>query len=267
MNTTTVSKPSFFRLVSIFAFFLVIQLGLVQHANAQGEIAQNATLEVGKNTVYLEFLVAQQGKQQELVDLVQPSLETFSQQEGFVSSILHRSTDSEYVVSLTQFEDAETLQAALDNKTYQEQATAYEVLSESRNVGKYQIASLDSPDSLTALEVKTEHDYVVVIDRIAVAPEQYEPTLAQTIGHAKGFVMMEGFRVATVFSLLENEEKNQISTYANWVSVEAFLGTISKMTGQTLTTMEDLNTTLATLGAKTEYQAYEVVSVMTKGAQ
>jgi quinol monooxygenase YgiN len=262
MNPSAVSKTLFSRLATTFALLMVMQLGLAQNAPAQ-----NPTIEVGKNVVYLEFLVAQLEKQQEVIALVQPSLETLSQQAGFVSSILHRSTDSDYVVAFTQFEDAETLQAALENETYQNQVTAYEGLTASRELGSYQVASLDSPDNLAALEAKTNHDYVVVIDRIAVTPEQYEATLAQTIGHAKGFVRMEGFQAAAVFSLLEDQEKTQISTYANWASIEAFLSTISKMTGQTLTTMDDLNKTLATLGAKTEYQAYEVVSVLVKGEE
>jgi quinol monooxygenase YgiN len=265
MNPSAISKTLFFRLATIFALVMVIQLGFTQNS-----VAQNPTVEAGKNLVYLEFLVAQPEKQQEVIDLVQPSLETLSQQEGFVSSILHRSLGSDYVVAFTQFENAETLQAALESETYQTQVTTYEELSESREVGKYQVATLDSPNNLTALEVKTNHDYAVVIDRISLTPETYESMLAQTTGHAKGFVMMEGFQAAAVFSLLEGEEKTQLATYATWRSVEDFLGTVSKMSGQTLETMDDLNATLAKIGggqAKTEYQAYEVVSVIVKGAE
>ncbi|MGL4608918.1 MAG: antibiotic biosynthesis monooxygenase [Trueperaceae bacterium] len=251
-----------------FRLSLLLSATLVLLSFGENGFAQtSALIEVNGDISYVEVLVAAPEQQAAVVENIQPSLETLSTQPGFVSSVLHQSTDSDYVVAYTQFEDSTTLQTALDNPAYQEQTLAYQDLITSRTTGKYQVASLDSPANLTQLELKTEHDYTVIIDLIHANPEEYETLSAQTIAHAKGFVAMPGFQAAAVLPVLGGEEKTTLVTYAHWASVEDFLGTISKMTGHTLTTMKELNETLAGLGAKTEYQQYQVVLVLLPKAQ
>lgn len=239
-------------------FITLSLLSLIVSASAQ----ISAVIEVKTNVTYVEVLVGAPEQQMAVIKNIQPSLETLTAQPGFISSVLHQSVDSDYVVAYTQFEDSTTLQTALDNPDYQEQTLVYLDLVTSRTTGKYQTASLDSPDNLTQLELKTEHDYTVIIDLIRANPEEYEALSAQTIGHAKGFIPMPGFQAAAVLPVLEGEEKTTLVTYAHWANAQDFLGTISKMTGHSLTTMKELNETLAGLGAKTEYQQYQVVSVL-----
>jgi Antibiotic biosynthesis monooxygenase len=226
---------------------------------------QTGIIDQSNQTVYVEFLVAQPGRQQPLVNAVRSSLRNLSNQPNFVWSALHRSIDSDYVVAYTQFQNREALESALSSKSYQARVNAYTRLTISKNVGQYQVASINMVEGPSQLEVKTGHPYAVIIDRVSVPAEQYEAVLARTIGNGAGFKAAPGFQAAAVLPVLEGQSKTQIATYAHWKSVSDFLGTVSQMIGRPLTTMDELNKALAEFGGNgvtTEYHAYEVVTVL-----
>jgi hypothetical protein len=234
-------------------------------AQTMDRVTPTGVIDQSNQTVYIEFLIAQPGRQRILVNAVQSSLKILTRQPGFVWSALHRSIDSDYVVAYTQFQNRETLNQALDSKGYQARVNGYSRFSSSRNIGQYQVASIDTVQGPNQLEVKTQHPYVVIIDRVSVPSEQYDALLARTIGNGGAFKAAPGFQAAAVLSVLPGENRTQIATYAHWNSVKDFFDTVGKSIGRTLNTMDELNKALAEFGGGsviTEYQAYEVVTVL-----